>query len=303
MLPHSVSVSIGAFGGGVYGWICRALRTKSHQIARRNLEIAFPERSPASREAVLRGMWRSWGRFLADAAKLRRLSPARIRELVTLTPPDRPREIQSRAPERGALILTAHFGSFELLHAAVAAYGAPITMVHRTMTNRLVDRWMIELRSSVGTRSLARGEAAKDILRELRDGQIVVLPLDQIAKVVSRVFVPFFGVPAATNTGLARLALASGAPVYPVVLVREGSSLRHRAVFDPEIPIQRTGNREADVLENTRRFNAALEDLIRRHPDHWIWMYGRWKRQPEGRLSPYERDAPPLETYRARTRP
>jgi Kdo2-lipid IVA lauroyltransferase/acyltransferase len=110
---------------------------------------------------------------------------------------------------------------------------------------------------------------------------------------------PFFGVNASTNTGLARLALGSGAPVCGAYLAREGSSRFHRIVIGPEIPIAKTGDREADVVENSRRFNAAIEAMIRERPDHWIWNYRRWKQQPEGFPSPYLPWAPPLEEYRA----
>src|SRR5262249_49562960 len=159
------------------------------------------------------------------------------------------------------------------------------------------DRWLTRLREKFGSRPLRRGDAAREVLRELRAGRIVAIPFDQIAPRASRVFAPFFGVQAATNTGLARLALASHAPVYPVVIVRDGNPIRHRAVLGPEIPLVRTHDREADVAENTRRFNEVLEAIIRDRPDHWIWMYRRWKAQPEGAISPYLDESPPIETY------
>jgi KDO2-lipid IV(A) lauroyltransferase len=247
-------------------------------------------------------MWRSWGAFCADSARLTRLTQDEIRGLVRLDPPEQFRHIQERAKRRGALILTAHYGSFELLHAASSAYGQPITIVHRTMANRRVDAFLMDLRARMGTRSLARGYAARELLQALREGQVVAIPFDQAPRRINRVFAPFFGVDAATNSGLARLALAAGAPVFAVVLAREGDTLRHRMVVGPEIPLPRTGNRERDVELATHRFNAALEALVRERPEHWIWMYRRWKARPDELVSPYEPGAPPLEEYRRRTR-
>jgi KDO2-lipid IV(A) lauroyltransferase len=120
---------------------------------------------------------------------------------------------------------------------------------------------------------------------------VVAVPFDQRPRDPSRVFVPFFAVPAATSSGLARLALASNAPVFPVVLVREGETLRHRAIFLPAIPLVHSGDREQDVVTNTARFNLALEGLVREHPEQWIWMYHRWKEHVKGRVTS-ERRAP-----------
>src|SRR4030095_4012770 len=129
------------------------------------------------------------------------------------------------------------------------------------------------LRERCGTRVLRRGAAARQILEELRSRHVVAIPFDQRAQGQGRFLSPFFSVPAPTPSGLARIAMSSRAPVFPGVLVREGDTHRHRAIFPPEVPVARTGDRDADVVENSLRFNAVLESLIRAHPDHWIWMY------------------------------
>ncbi len=297
-LPWHLALAVGSGGGALYGALARLRGAKAHRVARRNLEIAFPERSREEREALRRAMWRTWGRAMADVAKLPRLEPSALRELVRLDPPEAPEEIFRRAREGGALVLTAHFGSFELLHAACAAYGYPITLVHRTLPNRYVDRWLTTVRERAGARVLRRGSAARQVLRSLRDGCVVAVPFDQRARGGAAVFAPLFGLPAATHSGLARVALASRAPIFSAVLVRDDASARHRAVFGGEIALPRTGDRESDVREGTRRLNSVLEALIRQHPDHWIWMYSRWKRQPGELGSPYWPDAPPVEEIR-----
>jgi KDO2-lipid IV(A) lauroyltransferase len=89
-------------------------------------------------------------------------------------------------------------------------------------------------------------------------------------------------VPASSNTGLARLALRTGLPVVPAFLVRDGRRARHRIVVGPPLEIQRTGDREADIRENTQRCQRVLEDMIRRHPEHWLWVHKRWRTRPPG---------------------
>src|SRR5581483_3279978 len=265
-LPHARATALGAALGAAWGEAARRLRTRRHRIAELNLEIAFPEMSAAARDGIRRAMWRNWGRVLADVARLPRLDAEGLRDIVRLDRREGAVEIFRRARDGGSIVLTAHFGSFELLHAGCAAHGFPITLVHRTLPNRRADQWLTDLRERCGSRVLRRGAAARDILRELRSGRVVALPFDQRPPAGSAGFAPFFSLPPATNSAVARLALASGAPVFPVVLVREGASHRHRAVFGDAIEPARTGDRDADVLENTRRFNAALEALVRAHP-------------------------------------
>jgi len=284
-LRYADAVRFGASLGAFYGATARRLDSRDHRVATRNLALALPSSAAAERDAILNVMWRNWGRALVEMARLGSLDRDALRELVRLDPPDGPREIFARARETGSLVLTAHFGSFEMLHAACAAHGFPITIVHRTLANRRVDRWLTELRERAGTRLLRTGSAARQILRALRCGEVVAVPFDQRPRDGSRIFVPFFSMPAATSSGLARLALVSDAPVFPVVLVRDGESERHRAVFLPPITLVRSGDRERDVVENTERFNRALEALVRQYPEQWIWMYRRWKEFLKGRVT------------------
>jgi Kdo2-lipid IVA lauroyltransferase/acyltransferase len=278
-LPPASAVRVGAALGSIYGKMVHAIGGRDDRVARANLVLAFPEISEAGREELLARMWRNAGRLVAEIALLDRWSresPHRIRELVSLDTREALAEVFARAKAAGSLVLTAHFGSFEMLHAGCAAHGFPISLVHRTLPNPLVDRWLTDLRERCGTRVLRRGAAARQILEELRAKRVVAIAFDQRAQEQGRVLAPFFSVPAPTPSGLARVAMSARAPVFPIVLLREGESHRHRALILPEIPVSRTGDRAADVLENSTRFNAALENLIRTHPDHWIWMYRRW---------------------------
>jgi Kdo2-lipid IVA lauroyltransferase/acyltransferase len=278
-MSPAAAIRVGAALGAIYGRVVAAVGGRDDRIARANLALAFPGMSEDGREELLARMWRNTGRLVAEIALLDRWSretPGRIRELVTLDTREALAEVFARAKEAGSLVLTAHFGSFELLHAGCAAHGFPISLVHRNLPNPLVDRWLTDLRERCGARVLRRGAAARQILEELRAKRVVAIAFDQRAQEQGRILVPFFSVPAPTPSGLARVAMSARAPVFPVVLLREGESHRHRALILPEIPISRTGDRATDVFENSIRFNGALEELIRAHPDHWIWMYRRW---------------------------
>jgi KDO2-lipid IV(A) lauroyltransferase len=109
---------------------------------------------------------------------------------------------------------------------------------------------------------------------------MVAIPLDLDTR--QGVFADFFGLPAATSDALARVAMATGAPVLPAFMVREGESARHQITFLPIIELAREEDRTAAVRENTQRFTTIIEDMIRRYPDHWNWIHRRWKTRPPG---------------------
>jgi KDO2-lipid IV(A) lauroyltransferase len=125
--------------------------------------------------------------------------------------------------------------------------------------------------------------AARGVLRVLgKDGGIMVLPLDQNASRRTGVFVDFFGRPASTNSGFARIALRTGAPIHPAFLLREGTSSRHRIVILPRVEFGSMADPDHAAVEVTQRCTAVLEDMIRKHPDHWLWTHKRWRTRPQG---------------------
>jgi Kdo2-lipid IVA lauroyltransferase/acyltransferase len=96
------------------------------------------------------------------------------------------------------------------------------------------------------------------------------------------VFVPFFGRPACTASGLARVALKTGAAVLPGFMVWEEAEQKYVLRFGEEIPVIATGDHEADALANTALFTAVIEEYVRRYPDQWLWVHRRWKTRPDG---------------------
>lgn len=116
------------------------------------------------------------------------------------------------------------------------------------------------------------------VLRSLKNNELVGILLDQNTNVAAGVFVDFFGKPACTNKGLAVLARATGVPVIPAFLAREGGAFH--VEFGPEIPTIKTEDEDSDIYVNTRNYNQALESIIRRYPEQWFWVHNRWKTRP-----------------------
>jgi KDO2-lipid IV(A) lauroyltransferase len=278
VLPLAVALRVGEALAG----IAYLVAVRHRRIGMTNLELAFPERSVAERRRILRASMLNLGRTVVELLYLPKLSDEDLRGMVRFEDEQWWREAIAAERDTGAMILSGHFGNWELCVYAHGRRGHPITMVHRTLANPHIDRWFNDLRAGAGTTLLRKSRAAVGALRAVRTGGLLVLPFDQNSVRNLGVFVPFFGVPASTNAGLALIALRTGAPVVPVFLVREGRSARHVVHVLPFLYAERTGNLEVDVVRNTERFSQVFEDMVRRYPEQWLWVHRRWKTRPLG---------------------
>jgi KDO2-lipid IV(A) lauroyltransferase len=190
-------------------------------------------------------------------------------------------------PGGGAICLTGHVGSWELLVALMTAHDIPIAVIQRPRDNPLLDRLVADLRDKTGAEMLPRGSAARAALRGLRSGKVVAMTLDQNAPRREGVFVPFFGRPACTRDGPARIAMRTGAPVFPVFIERIGGGARHHVrVLSPLELLPEGSDPEAALVENVARMTATIEAAIRRNPEEWIWTHRRWKTRPKPAAPP-----------------
>jgi len=249
-------------------------------IALKNLEIAFPEMTPAARLNILRKMYRSWGRVLAEWTHLPELSRANIEQVATYEGKEHWDEAERRSNGRGLFVLTAHYGNFELMQIAHSIYGYHLAIVHRALRNPLIDAAICTARVRYGNRIIERKAGGREMMRMLRQNWMIAIALD--LDVRKGVFVDFFGMPASTSDGIARISIATGAPVMPVFMVRQGDTIHHKMKIMPAFYPEKTRNREAAVREYTQLYSNTLEQMIRAHPDHWNWIHRRWKTRPPG---------------------
>ncbi len=276
MLERERAVRLGARLGGLAMHLDRIDRP----VAMRNLEIAFPALSRAQRLAILRAAYENWGRMLAEWMHFPSLGPDNIARFASYRNIENWRRAEEISHGRGVLALTGHFGNFELLILAHSIYGNRVAVVHRPLRNPLIDAAVYAARTRFGNLVIPRKGAGREVLRLLRQNWMVAIPLD--LDVRQGVFVDFFSLKASTSDALARLALASGAPVEPAFMVREGTSTHHWLECLEPLEVLRGKSREESVLLNTQRYTAIIEEMIRRHPDHWNWIHRRWKTRPPG---------------------
>ncbi len=278
LIPDFLLYPLGAAGG----WLGYQLDRRHVRIGMRNLEIAFPERSVAERRRILRASYVNLGRGAAEYIRLGGFFYRRLKQRVRYDGLDYWNELKARNADRGLLILSAHFGNFELLPTAHAMYGHKIGLVHHTQRFLAGDALLTFIRERAGVEVIRKHKAARAVLKALRKGEAVGIPFDQNAKRSEAVFVPFFSEMAATASGLARLVAISRAPVVPVYLVRDPSMRTHRIKVYEAVAVQHTDDAEADVIENTRRFMQALEAVVRQYPEQFLWTHRRYRTRPRG---------------------
>ncbi len=180
---------------------------------------------------------------------------------------------------RGVIILTCHMGNFELLVAAFPKAGMKNPYgIYRKFDFNPLERLMLEMRQRFGATLIPMRGASEKIDAVLRDGGVMGTLLDQSVDWYKGVFVDFFGRPACTNSGFAKLALRSKASVVPMYTVRKD---KHFIIeFLPEIPLVETGDRIKDIEINTQNYTSAVESMVRRYPDQYFWVHNRWKTKP-----------------------
>ena len=224
---------------------------------------------------------------MAEFCHLHTLTPDTIAERVRFADHDQWHGLVEKYRHTGALILTGHFGNWELLAHAHACYGFPVHIIHRRLRNPFVDDLIVAQRRLSGNAVIRKTTAGMEVFRAIRNKGVVVAAVDQNASGRMGVFVPFFGHQASTSTGLAGLALATNVPVIPAFLVREQGSWRHRVVVLPPVEPVRTGDQAADLEATTAKFTAVFQRVVEQYPDHWLWIHKRWKRRPPGEASLY----------------
>ena len=282
VLPRSVSRFVAATAvRGVY-----ALLPKLRKTAEFNLRLAFPEWPEARRDAVLRGMVRNLGWMAAEFARFPRYTKENIGETLILDGHENFLEGHRRG--KGVLYLTGHIGAWELSSFAHALYGFPLHYMARPIDNRRIDAMVNWYRGLSGNQPIFKNESARAMLKILRDAGTIGILADQNTMPEEGVFVDFFGKAACTTTGIARVALHTGAAVVPGYAYWDAEIGKYRLRFEPVVELVRTGDAERDIFENTQRFAKVIEEIIRKHPEQWVWVHARWKTRPRNEAAMYD---------------
>jgi KDO2-lipid IV(A) lauroyltransferase len=281
ILPRPLAHGAGILIGGLVYYLHPRLR----RVGLRNLELAFPKSSPAGRRKILRGVYVSLGRLLGEVCLFPSYTPANASEIAVYQGFENFEAAEKRG--KGVLLLTAHLGGWEVGSFFHSLQGHPMQIVVRPLDNPYVDALVTRYRGLHGNSMIAKQEFARGLIAAMRSNQTVGILMDTNMTPPQGVFVDFFGIPACTASGVARIALHTGAAVVPAFTIWDPVLRKYRVEFGRAVELVRTGNDEADAVANTAKFTAVLEDYIRRYPDQWLWVHRRWKTRPAGQEALY----------------
>lgn len=268
-------------------WLARRLGDFGYNMSgkrratmRNNLRIAFRDKyTDAELDAIAR---RSFHNLLMSAFEFIRFNLYKKRDIERMVDVVGEEHVRAAlARGKGIVIISAHFGNWELLAARIHTLGFPMTVVGRDQNDSLINDFIVRLRTSKGTKNIARGTPMfQEINALLRRNELVGLVSDQNAG-PRGLFTEFFGIPTSTFKGPGLFAYLNGSAMIPVMIVRQGYE-KHTGYLGPEITIEPSGDAGQDIAAYCQAFNRVIEDFVSRHPDHWLWMHKRWKTRPPG---------------------
>lgn len=256
------------------GGLGYCLSLKHRLIALHNLMRSFPEKPLDEIVAIARASYKSFVLVFAEFPEILCLDRNNIRKWVSVRGLE---HYEAALREgRGVVLITAHFGNWEMGMAAMALLSRPPTFVARVLDSAILEEGSVYIRSTVGIGIIHKENAMRPMLRLLKQGEAVKMLIDQNVAAYEGVFINFFGRPACTTSGVALMAMRSGAAVLPVFTNRmpDGTYLTE---IGPKVETVHTGDRRRDVATNTQNYATAIENHIRKYPEQWLWLHQRWK--------------------------
>jgi KDO2-lipid IV(A) lauroyltransferase len=272
------------------------------RIAHTNLTIAFPELSDEEHDRIARRSFMNTARNLLEVSVMPSLTRNNIGQLAQYDPEFGLNHYEAaRVAGKGILFLTGHFSAWELLPAAHALHGHPLSFITRPLDNPRLEKYMVRIREHAGNKVISKRNSARHILAALKSGSDVGILMDQNTFLSEGAFADLFGLPAATTTSVALLALRTESPVIAGYLTPRPDG-RYTIKFLPPVDLTRTGDTNRDTIVNTQKFNLILEGIIREQPDTWLWGHMRWKYRPAGDPDLYGLSLPDLRAYLGTTK-
>jgi len=264
LFPFGFVSGLGAFIVKLVG----PLTSKRH-IAETGLRTAFPEKTDAEIKTLMKAQWDNLGRTFAEFPITHRLRPFGPKSRITIN------GIEHFKNNQPAIIVTGHFANWEVMATVLTQSDPTVRITYRKVNNPLIDARVRKQREAYGTKYLVKKSShagGRELFEALKAGESVALLNDQ--KFNTGIEVPFFGKPAMTAQGAVRLALKTGRPLLPMAVKRDKSIFT--VTFYPPLKLNKTGERNADVLSGVKQVSAFIEDRIREHPGQWFWVHRRW---------------------------
>jgi KDO2-lipid IV(A) lauroyltransferase len=261
------------FGAGL-GMLVYRLVPSRRRIAYDNLSKALGDSlSEHELRDIVKKVFQNIGRTLVEFARFGKIKQEGAQRLIVGSG----KEYFEKALRegRGAIMVTAHFGNWELLGSWIAAVGFPVDFLVGTQHNRKVDDMFNEFRRQMGVNIIPLKTSIRKIFKSLKANRVAAMVADQHAH-SGRLVIDFFGRKAATPKGPAAFAVRAQCPLIPMLMRRERYDRHVIEVGRPIYP-PNTGDEEKDIKTMTIAYTRFFEEGIRRYPDQWMWTHRRWK--------------------------
>jgi Kdo2-lipid IVA lauroyltransferase/acyltransferase len=259
---------------GLLGAIAYFFASETRKLTIRHLTMAFPEKNHAEVIRLAKSTFKMLGKNAGEI--LRSAGIDNLHDIEKFVKTTGLEHIESAmAKGKGVVFVACHLGAFDLQVTNIAMRGLNPNIVGTPLKDKRLNDLLWEHRNKHGAVAIERGRETFRMLKVLKSGGSVALLIDQDTKVKS-CFVNFFGMPASTPVGATVLALKTGAAVVPTYIYLGDDGLQHMHLL-PEVPLRTTGDEEEDIVYNTQVFTSIIEQLIRQHPEQWVWMHERWK--------------------------
>ncbi len=280
ILPRSLSINLGILTAKIGYLVLGGLR----RAGMRNLELAFPENSRDENERILKSSFKNLGRILGETSQFPRATPEKLAGLVEFEfePQAYALYKKLKAEGRGTIIAGPHLGNWEMAVFAYSALREPLHYLARPIDNPLIEDMTVALRTRFGNRPINKTDSVATAIQLLRTGHTLGVLPDVNVHPKEGVFVPFFGIPACTTSGVAMLAMRTNAMIVPMCGVWDETAKKYKVIHGDVIEPARTGDRQQDIIQTTAAFTLAMENLIRAYPEQWLWIHKRWKTRPPG---------------------
>jgi KDO2-lipid IV(A) lauroyltransferase len=281
ILPRRLARAVGI----LLAWLVYLLHVRLRQVGMRNLAMAFPEKSEAQRARILRGEFASLGRQLAEVCHFPEYTLENLSDVLVFEDFENFERAQARG--KGVLLFAGHFGGWELSSFAISMRGYWMHVIMRGMDNVYLGELILRYRTMHGNKAVDKDDFVRGLLSAMRAGEVVGMLIDTNMTPPQGIFVDFFGIPACTASGMARIALKTDAAVVPTFAIWDAKLGKYRLRFDPAVELVRSDDLEADIKANTQKFTSIIEAYVRKYPEQWLWVHRRWKTRPQGEKSLY----------------
>ncbi len=269
--PRKIHLITGKFLGTIIFFLLKSKR----KIALNNLRLAFgKEKSESEIKTIAKRCFQHLGSTIFDLIWFMKKGEECVKKTCKINGMENLQK--ARELGKGVLLLSAHFGNWEIILHILTIEGFPLTAIARKLDNPYLNATITKFREKYGGRIILKQEAKKEATKMLKNGGLVLILADQNTLKTRGIFVDFFGTPACTSTGLALFHLKYGSPIIPIFCY---PGENHNYIVEIMNPIETSP--EDSLLKITQTYTKIIEDKIRKNPHLWLWVHQRWKEKPQ----------------------